>query len=220
MRKPATPTTGKGYTAPSAHNRAARRKFQSAKRKAVESDNPEGLDEAPDNSLFGKAAKRMGATGGSEAAAEKPRKAKKEVIKTDPAVQAIAQKKRLRASEKAAAAAEAPPEKRPRSKPHAEAVDTSKHLWEKLRSEKTEASEVCRPGDPLASRSLASALHHACALSHCSARSWWTKFWRSFRVGRPMCSRSTMLRASCSRASSMVARRSVTHCSQSSRATS
>ena len=70
----------------------------------------------------------------------KPRK--KEVIKTDPAVQALAQKKRQRTSE--TGGPPAPPEKKPRVKPHADAVDASKHLWEKLRSEKAEQEKLAQ----------------------------------------------------------------------------
>ena len=64
------------------------------------------------------------------------------MIKTDPAVQALAQKKRQRVAEKKVAVEDAPAEKKPRNKPHAEAVDASKHMWEKLRSEKTDPAEV------------------------------------------------------------------------------
>lgn len=143
MRKPVTPATGKGFTPKSPNNRAERRKFASAKRKARESDNPEGLPEAADNSLFGSKEKRApAAPDDSAGASKKPRKPRKEVIKTDPAVQALAQKKRQRVAEKKAAVEDAPPDKKPRSKPHAEAVDASKHMWEKLRSEKTDPTEA------------------------------------------------------------------------------
>tara|TARA_B110001452_G_scaffold264773_1_gene268320 strand:+ start:187 stop:783 length:597 start_codon:yes stop_codon:yes gene_type:complete len=142
MRKPVTPSTGKGFTPKAPTNRAERRKFASAKRKAGESDNPEGLPEAADNTLFGSKEKRATAAGDSADASKKPHKPRKEVIKTDPAVQALAQKKRQRVAEKKAAVEDAPAEKKPRNKPHSEAVDASKHMWEKLRSEKTDPAEV------------------------------------------------------------------------------
>ena len=154
MRKPVTPSSGKGYTEPSPHNRAARRKAQAAKKKLQDSDNPEGLPEAPHNSLFGK--KKRSDEGGEDAAPDakaKPKQQKKkEVIKTDPAVQAIAQRKKRERAEGESASASAAKWSKPeggasqqaRSKPHAEAVDASKHMWERLRSEKTSAEERSR----------------------------------------------------------------------------
>lgn len=149
MRNPVTPSTGKGFTPKAPTNRAARRKFVSEKRKTVESDNPEDLPEAANNTLFGSKEKRVPTAAGdsAEKATKVPKKVsshKKEVIKTDPAVQALAQKKRQRVAEKKAAVEEVP-EKKPRTaKPHAEAVDASKHMWEKLRSEKTDPAEARR----------------------------------------------------------------------------
>ena len=151
MRKPVTPSTGKGHTEASPHNREARRKAQAAKKKVQDSDNPEGLTEAPHNTLFGK--KKRSGDGGDDAAPDakaKPKQQKKkEVIKTDPAVQAIAQRKKRERADSESAAAEQPAaaakwskpdggaSQQARSKPHAEAVDASKHKWERLRSEKT-----------------------------------------------------------------------------------
>lgn len=141
MRKPKTPKTGKGFTAPSAHNREARRKAAAEKRKVADNDNPEGLPEAPHNSLFGK--KKDKGPDGEVAAPKKKQLKRKEVIKTDPAVQALAQKKKRQRSEGEKTTAEAPAAKQaaPRNKPHAEAVDASKHMWEKLRSERTPPEE-------------------------------------------------------------------------------
>ena len=152
MRKPITPTTGKGHTAASPHNREARRKSQAAKKKVQDSENPEGLTEAPHNTLFGKK-KRSGDGGDDDApdAKAKPKQQKKkEVIKTDPAVQAIAQRKKRERADSESAAAEQPAAaavkwskpaeggaRKTAVKPHAEAVDASKHKWERLRSEKT-----------------------------------------------------------------------------------
>ena len=151
MRKPVTPSTGKGHTEASPHNREARRKAQAAKKKVQDSDNPEGLTEAPHNTLFGK--KKRTGDGGDDAAPDakaKPKQQKKkEVIKTDPAVQVIAQRKKRERADSESAAAEQPAatakwskpdggaSQQARSKPHAEAVDASKHKWERLRSEKT-----------------------------------------------------------------------------------
>ena len=141
MRKPKTPKTGKGLTAPSAHNREARRKAAAEKRKVADNDNPEGLPEAPHNSLFGK--KKDKGPDGEVAAPKKKQLKRKEVIKTDPAVQALAQKKKRQRAEGEKTTAEAPAAKQaaPRNKPHAEAVDASKHMWEKLRSERTPPEE-------------------------------------------------------------------------------
>ena len=154
MRKPVTPSTGKGHTEPSPHNRSARRTAQAAKKKLQDSDNPEGLPEAPHNSLFGK--KKRSDEGGEDAApgakAKPKQQKKKEVIKTDPAVQAIAQRKKRERAEgeptSASVAKWSKPEggasQQARSKPHADAVDASKHMWERLRSEKTSAEERSR----------------------------------------------------------------------------
>lgn len=139
-------------------------------------DNPEKLSSNPENSLFGsKKARKESADGedstAAAAAAEAPKAQKRgrqEVLKEDPIAQQLRAAKKQKkqeakeatASAKSSSSSSAAAKKSPSSgksapqqakqkdsKPHADAVSASNKLWERLRSEKTEAAERERLAD-------------------------------------------------------------------------
>jgi len=158
----AAPTGGSTY------NRKSRRAWQAKKKAIAKSDNPEGLKEQPDNSLFGKK-RRHQSEGADEAepatkGQKTAQRARAPVLKTDPAVQLAANRKKSeKAAKKSPSGGKHPfkagagagsayadkatkkkgevADSKAHSRPHKEAVKASLHAWERLRAEKTSPKE-------------------------------------------------------------------------------
>ena len=138
----------------SAGNRKARREFASKRRAQAASNNPEGIKEQA-NALFDREPE---APAGDAAAARRPaarKRARSEVRTVDPAADLL-KKQRKTSREGGSNRADAPHKKAAKAAPatktkaaaparpqraHAEAVSTSLRAWEKLRSDRTDATE-------------------------------------------------------------------------------
>ena len=128
----------------------------SKKRAAANEPNPEALPSAPDNSLFGSkkspASAKTPAPAAKDAAPPKKRRAH-EVLKEDPAVAILREAKRRKKADDVSARKDAARSPRTAAtasgaqkavRPHSEAVEQCNKLWERLRSEKTQADERSR----------------------------------------------------------------------------
>ena len=138
----------------SAGNRKARREFASKRRAQAASNNPEGIKEQA-NALFDREPEAPAA---DAAAARRPaarKRARSEVRTVDPAADLL-KKQRKTSREGGSNRADAPHKKAAKAAPatktkaaaparpqraHAEAVSTSLRAWEKLRSDRTDATE-------------------------------------------------------------------------------
>jgi hypothetical protein len=122
------------------------------KKAAADDENPENLPSQPNNTLFGKQTSATTKRASDEDAAAhtdaaKPAKRKlAPVSKEDPALALLREAKRAKRSDNGSASDRSPSKPAPGGgqkavRAHADAVEQGNKLWERLRSEKTAASD-------------------------------------------------------------------------------